>query len=78
MYSVKLSDLLNEFAKVTGFNPDNFIVFGDSENDINMFEHAKTSVAMAHSPEPLKKLATYIATSEYGVAEYLNKLFPQK
>ena len=67
--------LLNEFAKVTGYNPDNFIVFGDSENDINMFEHAKTSVAMAHSPKNLKDLATYVATTKYGVAEYLNKIF---
>ncbi|MBO7187667.1 MAG: HAD family phosphatase [Clostridia bacterium] len=80
-YECGLSDkgtLLDEFAKLMDYDPYKFVVFGDSENDVDMFMHAKTSVAMAHAPKILRDKATFVMTEKYGVAEFLNKLFPKK
>ncbi len=49
--------------------------FGDSLNDIAMFEVCSTGVCMKNSPDALIALATYHATTENGVAEGLRYLF---
>ena len=67
--------LLELFANKMNYDETKFIMFGDSENDLQAFESAKTKVAMKHSPECIKKLATYVAKTDLGVAEYLNMLF---
>ena len=80
-YESALSDkgtLLDKFAEHMGYDPYKFVVFGDSENDVDMFMHAKTSVAMAHAPKILKSKATYVMSEKFCVAEFFNKLFPQK
>ncbi len=39
---------------------EDVIVFGDGMNDIKMFTHAKTSVAMGNAVQPLKDIATFV------------------
>lgn len=58
-----------------GVAHEDIIVFGDSENDIEMLKYAHTSVIMNHAPELLSEYATLRTESdENGVAEGLIKL----
>ncbi len=58
-----------------GVAHEDIIVFGDSENDIEMLKFAHTSVIMNHAPEFLSEYATYRTESdENGVAEGLIRL----
>ena len=41
-------------------NLDEYIAFGDSLNDVDMFQHASQSVAMGQGNEQLKSIATFI------------------
>jgi len=51
------------------------IVFGDSENDLEMIRYAETSVIMNHAPEILWEYAALRTESdENGVAEGIEKL----
>lgn len=70
--------VLKQFASLMGYDENKFIMFGDSENDLQAFKLAKNKVAMAHSPKELKDLATYVAKTDFGVAEYINSLFLDK
>ena len=42
------------------FGLDQFMAFGDSLNDVEMFKHADISVAMGQGNEKLKQMATYV------------------
>lgn len=42
---------------------DQYIAFGDSLNDMDMFKHAYLSVAMGQGNETLKKHASYVTTT---------------
>ncbi len=58
-----------------GIAHEDIIVFGDSENDIEMIRYAHASVIMNHAPEFLSEYATMRTESdENGVAEGLIKL----
>lgn len=58
-----------------GVAHEDIIVFGDSENDVEMLQFAQTSVIMNHAPEFLSDYATLRTESdENGVAEGLIKL----
>ena len=58
-----------------GVPHEDIIVFGDSENDLEMIRYAKTSVIMNHAPESLWEYATLRTDSdENGVAEAIEKL----
>lgn len=58
-----------------GVAHEDIIVFGDSENDVEMLRFAHTSVIMNHAPEFLSEYATLRTESdENGVAEGLQKL----
>ena len=50
------------------------IAFGDSPNDIEMFQAVDISVAMGHAPDKVKKYASYVTGSfeEDGVLQFLN------
>jgi Cof subfamily protein (haloacid dehalogenase superfamily) len=55
-----------------------YVAFGDSDNDMDMIEHAFIGVAMGNATEELKSLASYITTSvdQDGIAlgiEYILK-----
>lgn len=54
---------------------EDIIVFGDSENDLEMLRYAKTSVIMNHAPAELSPYADLRTDSdENGVAEGIEKL----
>ena len=61
-------------------NLDNeeIVCFGDSNNDISMFEVCKNSVAMQNADNNLKEKACMIteySNNEDGLARYLAKYF---
>lgn len=45
------------------YNLDEYICFGDSLNDEEMFNHAKTSICMGQGDEYIKTIATYVTDS---------------
>ena len=49
---------------------------GDSNNDLSMFEYAKTKVAMGNAASGIKKLADYVTTDifHYGIKNGLEHL----
>ena len=52
------------------------IVFGDSNNDLSMFEFAQTKIAMGNAAPGIKELADYVTTDmfHYGIRNGLTKL----
>ncbi|MBR5515321.1 MAG: HAD family hydrolase [Clostridia bacterium] len=72
---VSKSSGLKYIEENLGIDHGDIIVFGDSENDIEMLKYAKTSVIMNHAPKTLDAYATLrTESSENGVAEGLIKL----
>ncbi len=59
------------------FNCEKLIVFGDGQNDIDMFQIADESYAVSNAQEELKKYATAVILSndEDGVAKWLEDNF---
>ena len=58
-----------------GLDVKNTYAFGDSLNDLPMFEVCQSSIAIGHSPSELKNLAVYVTKEEEnGVWEALNAL----
>lgn len=66
-------DFLAEKAiNALGLDMDDVYAFGDSLNDLDMFELCKHNVAIGHSPSELKQRAEYVTTEELnGVYEAL-------
>jgi len=60
-----------------GIEKPETVCFGDSLNDLSMFEAAGYNVAMGNAKSDLKKVANLIADTHnnYGVAKALVKLF---
>lgn len=52
------------------------VVFGDSNNDLSMFEYAATKVAMGNGSPKIRELADYVTTDmfHYGIKNGLTKL----
>lgn len=52
------------------------VVFGDSNNDLSMFEYAATKVAMGNASQKIKELADHITTDmfHFGIKNGLEKL----
>lgn len=52
------------------------VVFGDSNNDLSMFEYAATKVAMGNGSQKIRDLADYVTTDmfHYGIKNGLTKL----
>lgn len=70
----KASGLL-QLGKILNIPPEQILVFGDGDNDIEMFTTFENSVCMANGTEKVKKLAKYITiknNNNSGVAEGLN------
>lgn len=55
---------------------ENSVVFGDSNNDLSMFEYAATKVAMGNASPKIKELADYITNDmfHYGIRNGLQYL----
>ena len=62
-------------AKLLGYNIDNIMAVGDSENDIAFLNAAGFKVAVANASDELKEIADYVCENEYGdgVAEVIDK-----
>ena len=52
------------------------IVFGDSNNDLSMFEFAQTKIAMGNAAPGIKELADYVTSDifHYGIRNGLEHL----
>lgn len=63
------------YAKHVGVQPDEIMVFGDSENDISMFKIAKKAIAMDNALENVKRYATdhTLNHNDDGVADYIER-----
>ncbi|MDR0317850.1 MAG: Cof-type HAD-IIB family hydrolase [Lactococcus lactis] len=68
-----LKQLLNQWE----INPEQFLAFGDSDNDLEMLELAGYSYSMANASEQVTRVAKYQAPSnnENGVISTINALF---
>jgi len=71
-HAVKALTQLEEFKDLE------LTVFGDSHNDIGMFELAKSKIAVANALKEIKEIATHIlphSNDEDGVAKYLEQKY---
>jgi len=69
-------DALRAACGHLGITTDEVVAFGDSENDIEMFRAAGTSVAMGQADEHTKGEADYVTgrNDEAGVAEAVDRI----
>ncbi len=77
-YDNKKGDAIIKLLKHLNISKDNAIAFGDSEDDISMFEVVGFSVAMGNSKSDLVKEKATIVTdtiSNHGVASIIANLF---
>ena len=58
-----------------GIEWEDTVVFGDSNNDLSMFEYAATKVAMGNGSPKIRELADYVTTDmfHYGIQNGLTK-----
>lgn len=69
-------DALKAACSHLGITTDQVVAFGDSENDIEMFRAAGTSVAMGQSDEHTKAEAEFVtaANDQAGVAQAVDRI----
>lgn len=68
-------ETLRKYMQETSLKRDEVMVFGDGENDIDMFKSSDFSFAMENATDNVKKEARYIAPSnrEDGIAKILHQ-----
>ncbi len=68
---------IENLAKIFNLTPNDFMAFGDGENDIEMLKTVGHPVIMSNAQDLLKELFTTVTLSntEHGVADYLEKYF---
>lgn len=73
--SVSKATGIEVMLKHYGYTVDEAIAFGDNYNDTEMLSYVPQSVAMANSPDDVKKLAAYVTDSneDSGIYTYLVK-----
>ena len=73
--SVNKGNAINALMQTYKWNQDNLMAFGDSLNDIDMFEHVKYSIAMGNGMDMVKEKAWDITTSndENGITQAIKK-----
>jgi phosphoglycolate phosphatase (TIGR01487 family) len=66
---------LAELAELLGYNIENIMCIGDSENDIDFLRAGGFKVAVANACDELKEIADYVCENKYGdgVAEAIDK-----
>ena len=64
---------IERMIRTLGIAWENTVAFGDSNNDIPMFEYVHTKVAMGNASQPLKNMADYITDDMWkgGIANGL-------
>ncbi|MDR0767766.1 MAG: phosphoglycolate phosphatase [Methanosarcinales archaeon] len=60
------SDALSRMSEMMGMKPKDFVAIGDSDNDIDMFQAAGLSFAVANATDDVKKEADYILQKGFG------------
>lgn len=68
---------IQNLAKIFNLTPDDFMAFGDGENDIDMLNTVGHPVIMENAQDILKKQfpTVTLTNTEHGVAKYLEKYF---
>lgn len=68
---------IKNLAKIFNLTPDDFMAFGDGENDLEMLKTVGHPVIMANSQEILKQQfpTVTLSNTDHGVAKYLEKYF---
>ena len=68
---------MRHLAEIFNLNLDEFMAFGDGENDLDMLRTAGHPVIMANSQEIIKKEFhnMTLSNTEDGVAKYIEKYF---
>ena len=51
---------LTETCRILGADPRDAVAFGDSANDLTMFQHAGHSIAMGNAAEEVKAVCTWV------------------
>lgn len=71
---------LREVAARLRIRPEEIVAFGNAENDIDMLRFAGLGIAVANSPELVKKYADQVAPSnqDEGVAQILEALLKEQ
>ncbi len=64
---------LKFIAEMSNIDRDEVLAIGDHMNDLEMLEYAGVGVAVAKAQPALKEAADYIATSDNGVVETIEK-----
>ena len=61
--------------KMEGVAPEEVMVFGDGENDVDMFSSVKYSIAMGNAEDYVKESASYVTetNNEDGLVAALEK-----
>ncbi|NBK98411.1 MAG: HAD family hydrolase [Erysipelotrichia bacterium] len=74
--NVNKANGIKQLMKYWGFNNDEYIAFGDSENDIEMLKQAHIGVAMENGEETLKRSADIVCGPSYetSIADTLKQL----
>lgn len=70
---------LQKLGEILGIKSNEMAVFGDNENDIDMFEYAGYGVAMGNAIDSIKEIASYITLSnnEDGIAHAIDKMIKE-
>ena len=65
---------VKKVAELLGISADEIIAFGDSDNDVSMFQYCSTSVAVGNASPSAKAAATYVSKEEHanGVIDGFN------
>ncbi len=73
--NVSKGSALQKLADLAGYNAENMMVIGDSENDLGFLDVAGFKVAVANACSELKEVADYVCNKKYGdgVAEAIDK-----
>ncbi len=74
---VNKGNTLKQLLNQREIKPEQFLAFGDSNNDLEMLELAGYSYSMANASEQVNQVAKYQAPSndENGVISTINALF---
>lgn len=77
---VSKASAIRQLQNYYGIPAERTIVFGDGENDIEMFHAAKISVAVENAPETVKKHAKFSTASndQEGVYHFLKQYFERE
>lgn len=65
---------LHRLSGIMGFSPERTMVFGDSLNDVSMFDFTEHSVAIANARDEVKRAARYItefSNAQDGLARFV-------